>query len=90
MYMIFVIFQYCAEYSKECVLEYAASVGSIYDYDQAMTHSREYLFGLYNYVMGFNARMKMKHQFEYCDKINSKSHPEKVVGEKFNQIYSGH
>ena len=60
--LVFKILTDCstAQCNKECVLKSAVSIGSQYDTQEAMNHAREYLFGFYNYVLGFNARMTLK------------------------------
>jgi hypothetical protein len=66
----------------------AVGIGSTFDTAEAIHHLSTYLYGFYNYALGYNARISLSKYVKEADALNAKNHPERVVGDRVNHIFT--
>lgn len=53
-----------------------------------MEHMSSYLYGVYDLVLGYNAKLTSQNAIRQVDEINIKTNPDRVVGADLNSVYT--
>ena len=72
----------------KCPLTSAVSINCHFDLGKSMEHMSTYFFGVYDYVLGYFARLSSMPVVKQCDELNMKINAEKVIGDDILKVYS--
>ena len=64
----------------------AVAIASTFDCEKAMNHMADHYFGIYDIILGTNLRWTSASMIKEVDAMNSKTHPERVVGDAIHKV----
>ena len=59
----------------------ASGVGCHFESELALNYVKNYFFGIYDFILGYYARIMVQDSLKMIDAMNAKNHPEKVIGD---------
>ena len=73
----------------KCPLVGAVSISSAFDIPLFNEHIKSYLFGAYNFVLGYYLKVSMQEPVRIINEMNKKKHPERIMTEEqMNKVYT--